>query len=186
MSKRRFYRRFEKPKRHERARINGAVDALQVRLIGESGQQLGVVPNHKALSLAVEAGLDLVEIAPNADPPVCKIMDYSKFKYLAEKKEKEARKKQKVIHVKTIKIRPKIDTHDYECKRNHIEKFLEHGDRVKVTVMFRGREMSRAKEFGRQVLDRIFADLDGKVAVESAAKFEGRNLSVVFSPIIKK
>ena len=131
--------------------------------------------------LAEEAGLDLVEVAPNADPPVCKILDFGKYKYEEQKKKNEARKKQKVIEVKEIKLRPGIDTHDYEVKMRAVHRFLEEGDKVKVTMRFRGREMAH-QELGVKVLDRVKADLDAIAKVESAPKLEGRQMIMVVAP----
>lgn len=142
---------------------------------------VGVVPLREALVMAEEAGLDLVEISPNASPPVCKILDIGKFKYEQQKKLNEARKKQKVIEVKEIKMRPGIDDHDYEVKMRAIHRFLEEGDKVKVTMRFRGREMVH-QELGMLVLDRVRAALDSRAKVEQSPRLEGRQMTMVMSP----
>src|ERR1700693_637444 len=138
----------------EGPRINDEISVVNVRLVNERGDMVGVVPRNEALAMAADAGLDLVEIAPNADPPVCKILDYGKFKYEEQKKKNEARKKQKVIDVKEIKLRPGIDEHDYEVKMRSVTRFLAEGDKVKVTMRFRGRERVH-QELGAQVLEKV-------------------------------
>src|SRR5690348_16413807 len=138
---------------------------MRVRLVDEKGQMVGVVGRNEALTMAASAGLDLVEIAPNADPPVCKILDYGKFKYEEQKKKNEARKKQKIIEVKEIKLRPSIDDHDYEVKMRAMNKFIEEGDKVKVTMRFRGRELAH-QDIGMNVLIRVRDDLDAIAKVE--------------------
>jgi translation initiation factor IF-3 len=142
---------------------------------------VGVVPVREALIMAEEAGLDLVEISPNASPPVCKILDFGKFKYELQKKESEARKKQKVIEVKEIKLRPGIDEHDYQVKMRSVHRFLEEGDKVKVTMRFRGREMVH-QELGMKVLDRVRAELDALAKVEQWPRLEGRQMIMVMAP----
>ena len=142
---------------------------------------VGVVPVRQAMQLAEEAGLDLVEISPNADPPVCKILDFGKFKYAAQKKRNEARKKQKVIEIKEIKMRPGIDDHDYDVKMRAARRFLEEGDKVKVTLRFRGREMVH-QELGAKVLDRVREDLDALAKVEQFPRLEGRQMVMVVAP----
>jgi len=142
---------------------------------------VGVVPVRQAMQLAEEAGLDLVEISPNADPPVCKILDFGKFKYAAQKKRNEARKKQKVIEIKEIKMRPGIDDHDYDVKMRAARRFLEEGDKVKVTLRFRGREMVH-QELGAKVLDRVRDDLDALAKVEQFPRLEGRQMVMVVAP----
>jgi translation initiation factor IF-3 len=142
---------------------------------------VGVVATRQAISMATDAGLDLVEVSPNATPPVCKILDLGKFKYEEQKRKNEARKKQKVIEVKEIKLRPGIDIHDYDVKMRSIHRFLEEGDKVKVTMRFRGREMAH-QELGVKVLDRVKADLDEIAKVESQPKMEGRQMIMVISP----
>jgi translation initiation factor IF-3 len=152
-----------------------------VRLVKEDGSMVGVVPIREALIMAEEAGLDLVEISPNASPPVCKILDFGKFKYELQKKENEARKKQKVIEVKEIKLRPGIDEHDYQVKMRSVHRFLEEGDKVKVTMRFRGREMVH-QELGMKVLDRVRAELDALAKVEQWPRLEGRQMIMVMAP----
>jgi translation initiation factor IF-3 len=142
---------------------------------------VGVVPVRQAMQLAEEAGLDLVEISPNADPPVCKILDFGKFKYAAQKKRNEARKKQKVIEIKEIKMRPGIDDHDYDVKMRAARRFLEEGDKVKVTLRFRGRELSH-QELGWQVLQRVKVDTEQIAKVESEPRMEGRQMVMVLAP----
>ncbi len=152
-----------------------------MRLIDADGENVGVVPIRDALLRAEAAGLDLVEIVPNANPPVCKILDFGKFKYEEQKRKNEARKKQKIIEVKEIKMRPGIDDHDYDVKMKAIHRFLEEGDKVKVTLRFRGREMAH-QEIGARVLDRVQEDLAALAKVEQYAKMEGRQMTVVFAP----
>ncbi len=142
---------------------------------------IGVVPLAEGLNRADKAGLDLVEVSPNADPPVCKILDYGKYKYIAQKKANETRKKQKTIDVKEIKMRPNIDSHDYDVKMRAMEKFLGEGDKVKVTLRFRGREMAH-QELGRKVLERVRGDLDGPAKVEQMPQMEGRQMIMILSP----
>ena len=149
-----------------------------MRLIGSDGDNVGVVSPEKALELSEEAGLDLVEISPNASPPVCKIMDYGKYKYEQQKKESEARKNQKIIEVKEIKFRPGTDTHDYEVKMRSVTKFLENGDKVKITLRFRGREMAH-QELGRELLERVATDIDGFGKIENIPKMEGRQMTMM-------
>ena len=152
-----------------------------VRLIDEKGENRGVVSTREAIAMAVEAGLDLVEISPNTDPPVCKILDFGKFKYEAQKKANEARKKQKVVEVKEIKLRPGIDVHDYDIKMRAMKGFLGEGDKVKVTLRFRGREMAH-QELGQQLLDRVKKDTVEIAKVESEPRFEGRQIVMVLAP----
>jgi len=152
-----------------------------VRLIGREGQQLGVLPLKKALELASQDELDLVEVAPNATPPVCKIMDYGKFKYQQSKRSQEAKKKQTVIQVKEVKIRPKTDEHDLLVKIKHIRRFLGQKDKAKITILFRGREIAYADQ-GMKVLERIQEELKDEVIVEQAPRMEGRNLVMVVAP----
>ena len=153
----------------------------EIRLIDEVGDNHGVVTPAHAMEMAAEVGLDLVEISPNANPPVCKIMDLGKFKYETQKKAAEARKKQKVIEVKEVKFRPNIDTHDYDVKMRSVNRFLGEGDKVKVTLRFRGREMAH-QELGRDLLRRIGTDLDGVAKIESMPKMEGRQMIMVVAP----
>jgi translation initiation factor IF-3 len=140
-----------------------------------------VVTPARALAMAEEAGLDLVEISPNAEPPVCKIMDFGKYKYETQKREAEARKKQKIIEVKEVKFRPNTDTHDYEVKMRSVTKFLQGGDKVKVTLRFRGREMAH-QNLGRELLERVAADVEGIGKVESMPKLEGRQMVMMIGP----
>jgi translation initiation factor IF-3 len=156
-----------------------------VRLVGPDGGQVGIVAMPDALRQAQDLDLDLVEVAPNADPPVCRIMDYGKYKYERDIRQKEARKKQVRVEVKEIKFRPKIDPHDYETKKSKVVRFLGAGARVKVTIMFRGREMAHT-ELGRKILDRLVADLEGLATVDSAPKQDGRNMIMVIAPVKKQ
>jgi len=157
------------------------ITSPQVRLVDENGEQVGVVSTADALRRAENAGLDLMEVSPNADPPVCKILDYGRFRYEAQKKKNEARKKQKVIEVKEIKMRPNIDTHDYEVKMRSIHRFIGEGDKVKVTMRFRGREMVH-QELGKQVLDRVREEMEETAKVEQFPKLEGRQMTMVMAP----
>ena len=152
-----------------------------MRLVGADGQQIGVIDTREALRQARELDLDLVEVAPQANPPVCRIMDYGKFKYERDVRQKEARKKQSRSGLKEIKFRPKIDPHDYATKKGHVVRFLKGGNKVKVTIMFRGREMAHT-ELGRKILDRLVADLGEAIVVESFPKQEGRNMIMVIGP----
>lgn len=161
--------------------INEEIRAKEIRLIDEAGNQVGVTATKEALKLAQSKNLDLVEIAPMAKPPVCRIMDYGKFKYEQSKREKEARKNQHVITVKEMKLRPKIDEHDYQTKLKNILKFLEAKDKVKVTIMFRGREIAYA-DHGKQICDRIAEAAKDIATVEKPAKVEGRNMIMVLAP----
>jgi translation initiation factor IF-3 len=165
----------------EGPRINEEIGVMRVRLVDQRGQMVGVVGRSEALVMATNAGLDLVEIAPNADPPVCKILDFGKYKYEEQKKKNEARKKQKIIEVKEIKLRPGIDDHDYEVKRRSMVKFIEEGDKVKVTMRFRGRELAH-QELGMDVLIRVRDDLDEIAKVEQMPRMEGRQMTMVVSP----
>jgi len=153
-----------------------------VRLIGAEGENIGVVTPEKAMQLAEQAELDLVEISPNANPPVCKIMDFGKFKYEQQKRESEARKKQKIIEVKEVKFRPNTDTHDYEVKMRNVFKFLEKGDKVKVTLRFRGREMAH-QNLGRELLERVAEDIKEVGKVENMPKMEGRQMIMMIGPV---
>ena len=162
-------------------RINTQISVPTVRLVKEDGTMVGVTPIREALAMAADAGLDLVEISPNAEPPVCKILDFGKFKYEIQKKRNEARKKQKVIDVKEIKLRPGIDEHDYEVKMRAVTRFLEEGDKVKVTMRFRGRELAH-QDLGMNVLMRVKDDLDTIAKVEQFPRMEGRQMVMVMSP----
>ena len=161
--------------------MNGAIRALQVRCIDPEGNQLGVISTSDALARAEDFGLDLVEVQPNVDPPVCKILDYGKFKYEAQKRANEARKKQKVIEVKEIKLRPNIDEHDYQVKMRSVQKFLGSGDKVKVTLRFRGREMAH-QDLGAEVLSRVRNETEDYAKVEAMPKLEGRQMIMVLAP----
>jgi len=165
----------------EGPRVNDDIVVLQVRLVDERGNMVGVVGRNEALAMASDVGLDLVEIAPNADPPVCKILDFGKYKYEEQKKKNEARKKQKIIEVKEIKLRPSIDDHDYDVKMRSMVKFIEEGDKVKVTMRFRGRELAH-QELGMDVLVRVKDDLDEIAKVEQMPRMEGRQMTMVVSP----
>ncbi len=163
-------------------RINDEIQTRTCRLIGVDGSQLGLFGLRDALRIANEQNLDLVEIAPNAEPPVCKVMDYSKYKYDQDRKAKAARKNQSRVEVKEMKFRPKIDMGDYETKKNHVLRFLKKGARVKVTIMFRGREMAHPDQ-GLKVLDRLAEDLKPYATVEQQPKMEGRNMHMLVAPI---
>jgi translation initiation factor IF-3 len=165
----------------EGPRSNEDIEATEVQLITEDGDNLGVVSLEDAMARAEEAALDLVEISPNAQPPVCKILDLGKYKYQAQKKAAEARKKQKTFDVKEIKMRPNIDTHDYDVKMRNMRRFFEHGDKVKVTLRFRGREMAH-QELGAQLLQRVKEETDEIAKVESEPKLEGRQMIMVLAP----
>lgn len=162
-------------------KINEEIRAKEVRLIGVNNEQVGVVPLRDALRVAHENNMDLVEIAPTAKPPVCRVMDYGKFKYEQAKRDKEARKKQKVITVKEVKLRPGIEEHDFSVKLKNAQRFLEDGDKVKVTIMFRGRELSHA-ELGRQVLVKLAKECTALANVEREPKLEGKNMIMILTP----
>jgi translation initiation factor IF-3 len=166
-------------------RINERIRVPEVRLVGPNGEQVGIVPIAKALELARESDLDLVEVAPTARPPVAKLMDYGKFKYESAMKARDARRNQAHTVIKEIKLRPKIDPHDYGTKKGHVERFLKAGDKVKVTIMFRGREQSRP-ELGFRLLQRLAEDVIDLGFVESNAKQDGRNMIMVLGPHKKK
>jgi len=165
-------------------RINERIRVPEVRLVGAAGEQIGIVGIEDALRLALEADLDLVEVAPEAKPPVCKIMDYGKFKYEAAVKAREARKNQVNTVIKEMKLRPKIDQHDYETKKGHIERFLSQGDKVKITIMFRGREQSRP-ELGYKLLQKLATDIGESAVIESSPLQDGRNMTMVLAPARK-
>jgi translation initiation factor IF-3 len=162
-------------------RINERIRVPEIRLIGADGENVGVVSPERGLELAEQAGLDLVEISPNASPPVCKIMDYGKYKYEQQKRESEARKKQKIIEIKEVKFRPNTDTHDYDVKMRNVTRFLEAGDKVKVTLRFRGREMAH-QNLGRELLERVAEDVEGLGKVENMPKMEGRQMVMMIGP----
>ncbi|MGH3923292.1 MAG: translation initiation factor IF-3 [Pseudonocardiaceae bacterium] len=163
------------------ARVNERILVPEVRLIGADGEQIGITPLAEALRRAREQDMDLVEVAANARPPVCRIMDYGKYRYQQAVKAKEARKRQSHIVIKEMKMRPKIDQHDYSTKSRHVERFLRDGSKVKATIMFRGREMAH-QELGRRLLDRLAADMKDIAYVESAPNAEGRNMTMVLAP----
>ncbi|HEC00175.1 MAG TPA: translation initiation factor IF-3 [Sphingomonadales bacterium] len=162
-------------------RVNDEITADQIRLIDDSGENHGTVNIDKGLSMAKAAGLDLVEISPNAEPPVCKILDYGRFRYAAQKKASLAKKKQKTVEVKEIKLRPGIEKHDYDVKMRAVDKFLSGGDKVKVTLRFRGREMAH-QELGMDLLKRVQEDFQDLAKIEQAPKMEGRQIIMVMSP----
>ena len=169
------------PQRDTGPRVNERIRAPEIRLIGADGENVGVVTPARAMMMAEEAGLDLVEISPNAVPPVCKIMDFGKFKYEQQKRESEARKKQKIIEVKEIKFRPNTDTHDYEVKMRSVFKFLEGGDKVKITLRFRGRDMAH-QGLGLELLNRVAGDVGEAGKIESMPKLEGRQMVMMIAP----
>ncbi|HCC98150.1 translation initiation factor IF-3 [uncultured Planktomarina sp.] len=172
------------PQRETGPRINDRIRGSELRLIDEDGENIGVVTPERALIMAEDAGLDLVEISPNANPPVCKIMDFGKFKYESQKKEAEARKKQKIIEIKEVKFRPNTDKHDYEVKMRNVFKFLENGDKVKITLRFKGREMAH-QELGRDLLLRVAEDTKETGRVENMPKMEGRQMIMLVGPLPK-
>ena len=173
------------PTRDTGPRVNEKIRASEIRLIGADGENIGVVHPAKALELAEEAGLDLVEISPNATPPVCKIMDFGKFKYETQKREAEARKKQKIIEIKEVKFRPNTDTNDYDVKMRNVFKFLDNGDKVKITLRFRGREMAH-QNLGRELLERVAEDTKEVGRVENFPKMEGRQMIMLIGPLPSK
>ena len=165
-------------------RINEKILSREVRVINLEGEQLGIFPIAEALNIAREANRDLVEVSPNASPPVCRIMDYGKFKYEQSKKTYQAKKKKhvpRVTHIKEIKVRPKTEEHDLQFKIRHIKKFLEHGDKAKITLIFRGREITHP-ERGKEVMDRIAQEIEDVGVVENPAKLEGRNMIMLLAP----
>lgn len=166
-------------------RLNADIKVPRVRLIAADGEQVGIVQLAEALRSAREADLDLVEVAPQADPPVCRIMDYGKHRYEQGQKEKEARKRQSQITIKEIKMRPKISDNDYKTKSGHVRRFLKDGSKVKATIMFRGREMTHT-ELGKRLLDRLAEDMDELATVEAYPKVDGRNMVMVLAPFKKK
>ena len=175
-------RRFDRrPPERDPTRINERIRVPKVRLIGSDGEQIGIVDTDEALKRAQAEDLDLVEVAPDAKPPVTRLLDYSKYRYEQEQKQKQARKHQQQVNVREIKLRPKIADHDYETKKGHVERFLRGQDKVKVTIMFRGREQAHP-ERGRALLQRLFDDLDGLAVIESDPLQEGRNMSMLLAP----
>ncbi|MEL6419585.1 MAG: translation initiation factor IF-3 [Pseudomonadota bacterium] len=173
------------PQRETGPRVNDRIRASEIRLIGADGENVGVVSPARAMDLADQAGLDLVEISPNASPPVCKIMDFGKFKYEQQKRESEARKKQKTIEIKEVKFRPNTDTNDYDVKMRNVFKFLENGDKVKVTLRFRGREMAH-QNLGRELLERVAEDVKELGKIENMPKMEGRQMVMMIGPVPQK
>lgn len=169
----------------EGPRVNDEIRLPEIQLIDHEGTNHGVISTDEAKAIAAEAGLDLVEISPNQRPPVCKILDYGKFKYISQKKASEARKKQKTVDVKEVKMRPNIDTHDYEVKMRNARRFVEDGDKVKVTMRFRGREMAH-QELGLQVLNQVRDELEDLSRVEHAPKMEGRQMIMILGPDPRK
>jgi translation initiation factor IF-3 len=165
----------------EGPRVNDEITAVTIRLVDQDGEMVGVVPLREGLERAVQVGLDLVEVAPGAEPPVCKILDYGKYKYEEQKRKNEARKKQKIIEIKEIKLRPTIDENDYQVKMRAMVRFLEEGDKVKVTLRFRGRELAH-QDLGMKVLVRVKDDLDAMAKVEQMPKMEGRQMTMVVAP----
>jgi len=175
-------RRFDRrPPERDPTRINERIRVPEVRLIGADGEQVGVVQTEEALQRAQSEDLDLVEVAPEAKPPVARLLDYSKYKYEQEQKAKAARKHQQQVNIREIKLRPKIADHDYETKKGHVERFLRHHDKVKVTIMFRGREQAHP-ERGRALLDRLFTDIEELAVIEHHPVQEGRNMSMLLAP----
>ncbi len=161
--------------------MNEEIKAREIRVVSSTGDQLGIMSARDALKLASEQHLDLVEVAPTARPPVCRIMDFGKFKYEQQKRDKEAKKKQKIITVKEVKLRPNIEEHDFNVKMKNVLRFLDDGDKVKVTIMFRGRELSHP-ELGKEVLDKVANELQGTVVIERAPKLEGKNMIMIIAP----
>jgi translation initiation factor IF-3 len=175
-------RRFDRrPPERDTTRINERIRVPKVRLIGAEGEQLGIVEIAEAMKRAQDAELDLVEVAPGSKPPVTRLLDYSKYKYEQEQKQKQARKHQTQVNVREIKLRPKIADHDYQTKKGHVERFLRQRNKVKITIMFRGREQAHP-ERGRDLLKRLFEDLDGLATIESEPLQEGRNMSMMLAP----
>ena len=162
-------------------RINEEIHIREVRVTSAEGEQLGIMLTRDALRMAEEQHLDLVEVAPKAKPPVCRIMDFGKFRYEQQKREKEAKKKQKIVTIKEVKLRPNIEQHDFNVKLKNALRFLEEGNKVKVTIMFRGRELSHP-ELGREVLDRVSEQLKELVSIERDAKLEGKNMTMILAP----
>lgn len=170
--------------RRDGERINQFITASEVRVVHDKKGSLGIMNIKDAIALAREEDSDLVEIVPNANPPVCKIINYGKYKFELQKKNKEAKKKQKLVQLKEIKMRPQISVHDYNFKMKHIREFLNEGNKVKITIMFRGREMAHT-EFGHDLVDKIIKDLENEASTEKPPKMEGRNLSAVLNPVNK-
>jgi translation initiation factor IF-3 len=170
-------------KRDKGPRINHDIDAPKIRFVGPDGEMVGIVSPAEAIKISKAAGLDLVEISPNAEPPVCKALDYGKFKYEQQKKQHDARKKQKVVNIKEVKLRPNIGDHDFEIKMKAATKFLDAGDKVKVTLRFRGREMAH-QDLGMALLERVKTTLGDKIKVENKPSFEGRQVVMMIAPAV--
>ncbi len=168
--------------REQRVRVNEQIRISPVRLIGAEGEQIGVVPVDEARARADEAGLDLVEVAPEARPPVCRLMDYGKYRYEMQRKAREARRKQHTVSVKEVKYRPGIEDHDFQFKTRHVRRFLEDGDKVRITIMFRGRQLSHP-EFGVEVMERVVEDVKDLAKVEARPSREGRTMTMVLAPL---
>ena len=168
------------PRRDDRTRVNERIRVREVRVIDEDGSQLGIMPPPQALAIARQKGLDLVEIAATANPPVCRIMDFGRYQYQEQKRARSAKKHQKVIEVKEIKFRPKVDEHDYQFKKKHIERFLSDGDKVKATIFFRGREMAHP-EIGRRILERLIDELADVAVAEASPRQEGNKMHTILS-----
>lgn len=166
-------------------RINEEIRIREVRVTSATGEQLGIMPTREALRMAEEQHLDLVEVAPKAKPPVCRIMDFGKYRYEQQKREKEAKKKQKIINIKEVKLRPNIEQHDFDVKLKNALRFVEEGNKVKVTIMFRGRELSHP-ELGKEVLGRVAERLGDSVSIERNAKLEGKNMTMIVAPKVQK
>ena len=169
------------PRRDDRTRVNERIRVREVRVIDDTGQQLGIMPPQQALTIAKQKGLDLVEIAATASPPVCRIMDFGRYQYQEQKRARQAKKHQKVILVKEIKFRPKVDEHDYQFKKKHIERFLGDGDKVKATIFFRGRENAHP-EIGQRILERLVGELVDVAITETAPQKEGNQLHTILAP----
>jgi translation initiation factor IF-3 len=167
-------------RRDDRLRINERIRVREIRVIDDTGQQLGIMPPPQALVMAKQKGLDLVEISPSAVPPVCRIMDYGKYQYQEQKRAREAKRHQKIIEVKEIKFRPKVDEHDYQFKKHHIERFIEDGDKVKATIFFRGREMAHP-EIGHRILMRLIEDLAEVAVAETMPRQEGNQMHTILT-----
>jgi len=179
-------RRFDRtPPERDTTRINERIRVPQVRLISETGDQVGVIPTEQALKYAQERDLDLVEVAADARPPVCRVLDYSKYKYEQDQKAKAARKHQQQVTIREMKLRPKIASHDYETKKGHVRRFLDNGDKVKVTIMFRGRETTHP-ERGEQLLMRLAEDVEDLGTIEQRPSLDGRNMIMVMNPLKAK
>jgi translation initiation factor IF-3 len=168
------------PRRDDRVRINERIRVREIRVIDDDGKQLGIMPPPQALTIAKQKGLDLVEISPTAVPPVCRIMDFGKYQYQEQKRAREAKKHQKVIDVKEIKFRPKVDEHDYQFKKKHIERFLAEGDKVKATIFFRGRELAHP-EIGRRILERLTDELADVAIAETLPRQEGNQMHTILT-----